>query len=135
VALASPVNLWAVLKTVAYTWTQQDVSAEAQRLFALGNQLYERLSKIAEHADGLRRAIQRTVDQYNAFAGSLETRVLATARQFPGIDPVKLETTPTPEAIETVPRALTAPEFVTGLDELRQRLDEPHASPKDLPSA
>ncbi len=43
VALASPVNLWAVLKTVAYTWTQQDVSQEARALFELGNELYERL--------------------------------------------------------------------------------------------
>ena len=47
VALASPVNLWAVLKTVAYTWTQQDVSQEARALFELGNQLYERLGGLA----------------------------------------------------------------------------------------
>ena len=56
VALASPVNLWAVLKTVAYTWTQQDVSQEAWQLFDLGNQLYERLGSLAGHADDLRRA-------------------------------------------------------------------------------
>ena len=71
VALASPVNLWAVLKTVAYTWTQQDVSQEARALFDLGNQLYERLGSLASHADDLRRAIERTVDSYNRFAGSL----------------------------------------------------------------
>ena len=86
VALASPVNLWAVLKTVAYTWTQQDVSQEARALFDLGNQLYERLGGLATHADDLRRAIERTVDSYNSFAGSLESRVLVSARRFPGID-------------------------------------------------
>ena len=86
VALASPVNLWAVLKTVAYTWTQQDVSQEARALFDLGNQLYERLGSLAGHADDLRRAIERTVDSYNKFAGSLESRVLVSARKFPGID-------------------------------------------------
>ncbi len=69
VALASPVNLWAVLKTVAYTWTQQDVSQEARALFDLGNELYDRLTKLAGHADDLRRAIERTVDSYNRFAG------------------------------------------------------------------
>jgi DNA recombination protein RmuC len=74
VALASPVNLWAVLKTVAYTWTQQDVSTEARRLFELGNELYERLGALAGHADDLRRAIERTVDSYNRFTGSLESR-------------------------------------------------------------
>ena len=91
VALASPVNLWAVLKTVAYTWTQQDVSQEARTLFELGNQLYERLGGLAGHADDLRRAIERTVDSYNRFAGSLESRVLVSARRFPGIDQTKLD--------------------------------------------
>ena len=91
VALASPVNLWAVLKTVAYTWTQQDVSQEARALFDLGNELYDRLGTLAGHADDLRRALERTVDSYNRFAGSLESRVLVTARRFPGIDQTKLD--------------------------------------------
>lgn len=86
VALASPVNLWAVLKTVAYTWTQQEVSAEARNLLNLGTQLFDRLGTLAGHADDLRRALERTVDSYNRFAGSLESRVLVTARRFPGID-------------------------------------------------
>ncbi|GAA2970264.1 DNA recombination protein RmuC [Microbacterium terrae] len=112
VALASPVNLWAVLKTVAYTWTQQDVSHEARALFELGNQLYERLGGLAGHADDLRRAIERTIDSYNRFAGSLETRVLVSARKFPGIDETKLDAVAAPSAIEKAPRRLTAPELV-----------------------
>jgi DNA recombination protein RmuC len=123
VALASPVNLWAVLKTVAYTWTQQDVSQEARTLFDLGNQLYERLGSLASHADDLRRAIERTVDSYNRFAGSLESRVLVSARKFPGIDATKLDAVNAPAAIEKTPRRLTAPEL------LEQTLDfvEPSA--------
>ena len=116
VALASPVNLWAVLKTVAYTWTQQDVSQEARALFELGNQLYERLGGLAGHADDLRRAIERTVDSYNKFAGSLESRVLVTARKFPGIDATKLDSLATPAAIERAPRRLTAPELLDAVD-------------------
>ncbi len=132
VALASPVNLWAVLKTVSYTWTQQDVSTEARRLFELGSLLYERLGTLAGHADGLRRAISRTVEQYNAFASSLETRVLVTARQFPGIDATRLETMTAPAAIDAVPRALTAAEFVDAalvadLGEVRARITDAHA--------
>ena len=109
VALASPVNLWAVLKTVAYTWQQQAVTDEAKKLFDLGNTLYQRLGTLSGHADGLRKAIERTVDSYNKFANSLETRVLVTARQFPGIDETKIlaETT----VIHETPRKLTALEL------------------------
>ena len=110
VALASPVNLWAVLKTVAFSWTQQDVSAEAKRLFELGSTLYQRLGSLAGHADALRRAIERTVESYNRFAGSLETRVLATARQFPGIDDTRL--LPEVAPVTTSPRSLSAVELI-----------------------
>lgn len=116
VALASPVNLWAVLKTVAFTWTQQDVSDEARTLYALGTELYERVGKLAEHANDLRRAIERTVDSYNRFAGSLESRVLVTARKFPGIDETKLDAVSAPLALDAVPRRWTAPEMIGALD-------------------
>jgi DNA recombination protein RmuC len=110
VALASPVNLWAVLKTVAYTWTQQEVSTEAKALLNLGTQLYDRLGVLAGHADDLRRALERTVDSYNRFAGSLESRVLVTARQFPGIDSSALDAAP--QVIEASARRFTAAELV-----------------------
>jgi DNA recombination protein RmuC len=119
VALASPVNLWAVLKTIAYAWTQQDVSREARALFDLGTQLYDRLGGLASHADDLRRAIERTVDSYNRFTGTLESRVLVTARKFPGIDDTKLDTVSAPAAIEKTPRRFTAPELLDGLDQER----------------
>lgn len=109
VALASPVNLWAVLKTVAYAWQQQAVSDEAKKLFDLGNTLYQRLGVLAGHAEGLRKAIERTVDSYNKFANSLETRVLVTARQFPGIDETKI--IEEPAVVHDSPRKLTALEM------------------------
>ncbi|MBD3752290.1 MAG: DNA recombination protein RmuC [Micrococcales bacterium] len=112
VALASPVNLWAVLKTVAYTWTQQDVTADARRLFDLGNELFTRLGGLASHANDLRRSIERTVESFNRFAGTLESRVLVTARKFPGIDDTKLDAVTGPAAIESTPRHLTAIEFL-----------------------
>lgn len=120
VALASPVNLWAVLKTVAFTWTQQNVSEEARTLFDLGNQLYERLGGLASHTDDLRRAIERTVDSYNKFIGTLESRVLVSARRFPGIDETKLESVSAPAAIEKTPRRLTAPELLEATPSDRQ---------------
>ncbi len=122
VALASPVNLWAVLKTVAYTWTQQDVSDEARRLFDLGNELYQRLSGLASHAGDLRRAIERTVESYNRFVGTLESRVLVTARKFPGIDETRLDAVNAPEALEVGARRITAPELTAEIGELRARI-------------
>ncbi|ALJ19879.1 DNA recombination protein RmuC [Microbacterium sp. No. 7] len=117
VALASPVNLWAVLKTVAYTWTQHDVSSEARRLFDLGTELYRRLGSLTTHADELRRAIERTVDSYNRFVGSLETRVLVTARKFPGIDDTRLDAVAAPAVIDRGTRPLTAPELLHAQDD------------------
>lgn len=128
VALASPVNLWAVLKTVAFTWTQQDVSDEARTLFALGTELYERVGVLAGHANDLRRAIEKTVDSYNRFAGSLESRVLVTARKFPGIDETKLDAVAPPAALDATPRRWTAPEMIE-LDDIRTTTDgtaDPH---------
>ena len=127
VALASPVNLWAVLKTVAFVWTQQNVSEEARTLFDLGNELYARLSTLSGHADDLRRAIERTIDSYNALIGSLESRVLVTARRFPGIDEATLDAATTPTTIENSPRRAVAEELLgtAGADigPLRDRLD------------
>jgi DNA recombination protein RmuC len=109
VALASPVTLWSVLKTIASAWQQQTVTDEARKLFELGSGLYDRLGTLAGHADSLRRALERTVDSYNSFANSLESRVLVTARQFPGIDETRLIEVQKP--ITATPRKLTAVEF------------------------
>jgi DNA recombination protein RmuC len=110
VALASPVNLWAVLKTVSYTWQQQVVTDEAKKLFDLGNEIYLRLSTMTKHTEDLRKAIENTVKHYNGFISSLETRVLATARKFPGIDPTKIIAEGA--EIHDAPKPLTAGELV-----------------------
>ena len=114
VALASPVNLWAVLKTVSYTWQQQVVTDEAKKLFDLGNEIYSRLSTMTKHTEDLRKAIENTVKHYNGFISSLETRVLSTARKFPGIDPTKILS----EGIEVhdAPKPLTADELINPED-------------------
>src|SRR5665647_1394887 len=126
VALASPVNLWAVLKTVAFTWQQQAVTDEAKKLFDLGNTLYQRLGTLSGHAEGLRKALERTVDSYNKFANSLETRVLVTARQFPGIDETKIGLLAEPATIHESPRKITAAEFDVGAElEVAGEFEEP----------
>lgn len=110
VALASPVTLWAVLKTVAFTWQQDVLTDDAKKLFDLGRTLYQRLATLADHADGLRRSLEKTVDSYNSFAASLEGRVLVTARQLDALDESRV--IGTAGAIASTPRRLTAVEFV-----------------------
>jgi DNA recombination protein RmuC len=119
VALASPVTLWAVLKTVAYTWQQDVLTDDAKRLFDLGKTLYQRLATLADHAEGLRRSIERTVDSYNSFAASLEGRVLVTARQLDGLDESRILGSAAP--IDSTPRKLTAVEFSEEAERIRAR--------------
>ena len=81
VALASPVTLWSVLKTVAFSWQQDVLTNEAKTLFDLSRELYSRLSTTATQIEKLGRTIERTVKDYNTFVGSLESRVLADGPQ------------------------------------------------------
>lgn len=121
VALASPVNLWAVLKTVAFTWQQDVLTEDAKRLFDLGKELYQRLSTLSDHADRLRRSIESTVTNYNQFASSFETRVLVTARKLDALD----EATVIGHLAQSdaSPKRLTAPEAQpTEPSELEERL-------------
>ena len=111
VAVASPVTLWAVLKTVAYSWRQESLTADAKKLFDLGKELYKRVSTLAEYSEALRRSIESTVNNYNKFSASLETRVLVTARKLnDGGDPTL--SIVEGRGIDEVPRALTAPELL-----------------------
>lgn len=124
IALASPVSLWAVLKTVAFTWQQEVLTDEAKQLFDLSKELYARVAKLAEHADALGGAIERSVKAYNQFASSLETRVLVTARRLESLDESKV--IPAPRVIEEQPRQLTAAELTEALD-APEALDTPDA--------
>jgi DNA recombination protein RmuC len=117
VALASPVTLWSVLKTVAFSWQQDVLTDEAKTLFDLSKELYGRLATLAEHADRLRRSIDSTVASYNQFANSLETRVLVTARKLNMLDESKV--IGAAGTIEQSPKPLTAVEMeLASLDEL-----------------
>lgn len=116
VALASPVTLWSVLKTVAFSWQQDVLTDQAKILFDLSKELYQRLATLSEHADKLRRSIDSTVASYNQFANSLETRVLVTARKLNVLDESKV--IGPSKTIEQSPKQLTAVELeFASLDE------------------
>lgn len=114
VALASPVSLWAILKSVAHTWRQESLTAEARTLFELGRELHTRFGKTADHLDKLGRTLSRGVQDYNAFVGSLERQVLPTARKISALNGEKLASEPS--ELDTAVRPLVAPELVVGRD-------------------
>ncbi|MEC5150597.1 DNA recombination protein RmuC [Cryobacterium sp. GrIS_2_6] len=114
VALASPVTLWSVLKTVAFTWQQDVLTHDAKMLFDLSRELYARLAVTATHIEKLGRSIERTVKDYNGFVGSMERQVLPTARKLNALDESKVLA---PLAgVEESPRELVAWELVTELE-------------------
>ncbi|WP_166878079.1 DNA recombination protein RmuC [Salinibacterium sp. ZJ450] len=111
VALSSPVTLWSVLKTVAFSWQQDVLTEDAKQLFDLSRELYTRLAKLSEHIEKLGRSIESTVKNYNAFVGSMERQVLPSARKLNALDETKVLG---PLAgIEESPRELTAYELTT----------------------
>jgi DNA recombination protein RmuC len=104
---ASPTTLIALLKAVAYGWNQEKLARNAQQISALGKELHERLRKLAGHITGVGTNLDRAVEAYNQAVGSLENRVLVSARKFAELGASVADDIPELEPIETTSRALS----------------------------
>lgn len=114
VILATPTTLLALLKAVYYGWRQEALADNARQVSQLGAQLYERLSKLAEHWNGVGKNLGQAVKAYNEATGSLETRVLVTARKFEDLQVApEGKALPVAAQVEQAPRVLQAPELLT----------------------
>ncbi len=115
VAMASPVSLFSVLKTINFSWRQNVDETQVRSMIKLGHELYERVGKIAELADKLGRSILGSVNDYNKFISSFEGRFLVTARKLNDLDENQLSTSSidSPKAIEEAPKQITAGELPT----------------------
>src|SRR5215469_16277286 len=136
VHIATPTTLVTMLRTAQYAWQQAALSENARAVFDVGRELYDRLAGMGRHVDRLGKALSNAVTTYNQAVGSLESRVLVSARRFSqlGLVDAGLET---PALVEETTRALSAPELTaeiaagpgTGASRGPQDAPGPSASP------
>jgi DNA recombination protein RmuC len=104
---ASPTTLIALLKAINYGWNQEKLARNAQDISALGKELHERLKKLATHITAVGTNLDRAVEAYNQAVGSLESRVLVSARKFAELGAPVAEDIPEVEPIEKTARTLS----------------------------
>jgi DNA recombination protein RmuC len=111
VHIATPTTLVTMLRTAQYAWQQEALADNARAVFDLGRELYDRLGSLGRHVDRLGRALTTAVSTYNQAVGSLESRVLVTARRLNDLGVVEGELDPL-MPVEEAARTLSAPELL-----------------------
>jgi DNA recombination protein RmuC len=104
---ASPTTLIALLKAVAYGWNQEKLARNAQEISSLGKELHDRLRMLGAHIDNVGKGLDRAVESYNKAVGSLESRVMVSARKFVELGAPVTEAISELNPIETTTRNLT----------------------------
>jgi DNA recombination protein RmuC len=108
VIIVTPSTLIALAKSVAYGWRQEQMAKNAEQAKKLGQELYDRIAKFTEHMDRVGGGLGNAVKAYNDMVGSLESRVLVSARKLEELqfaEPGKM--IEDPKAVDLAPRQLT----------------------------
>jgi DNA recombination protein RmuC len=112
VIVATPITLITLLKSVAYGWRQEQLEEDAQKIAALGKELYDRICTMGDHLSEVGGSLKKAVEKYNLAIGSLERRVLSKAREFQNlaIDATDHQVDEI-DQIDAAPRLIQAPEL------------------------
>jgi DNA recombination protein RmuC len=108
VVLATPTTLIALLRTVAQGWTHETLADQAREIHRIGRELHGRIASLSGHLDQVGRSLNAAVGHYNQAVGSLETRVLVSARRFQELA-VTEDDLPAPRQVEATSRSLGQP--------------------------
>ena len=134
VVLASPTSMWAILRTVSFTWRQENLSSQANEIIQLSQELYERLRTLGNHATKVSNALNNASQSWNSFLASFESRALVSARKLSGLsteskplDTVKVEARSFDENLFERNQPRTSPQTSTRLDPT-ENLDTPAES-------
>src|SRR5712672_2542006 len=114
VHIATPTTLVSLLRTAQYAWQQEALSENARAVFEAGRELYERVSGLGQHVDRVGKALTSAVTAYNQTVGSLESRVLVSARRLAELGLVE-DSQEAPRIVEETTRLLSAPELTASV--------------------
>ncbi len=117
VVLASPTTLVALLRAVAYGWRQEQIAKSAQEVSELGSDLYDRIRTFVGHLADVGKNLDRATEAFNRSVGSLESRILPSARRFRELGAAAGDEIPELDPIDTRSRRLSAPEASDHQDE------------------
>ena len=118
---ATPFTLIALLRAVAYGWQQERLAENAEEISRLGRELYERIGAVAKHLQSVGRNLKEAMDAFNKAVGSIETRLLVTARRLKDLGTSTADDVPEVEPIDVITRELQ-------LEESGEDTVEPHST-------
>ncbi len=107
IILATPTSLVGLLRAVAYGWSQQSLSENAERIREIGQDLHQRLGTLSAHLSQLGKGLENSVSQFNKVVGSYESKVLPGARRFTELGIAAESEADVPAVIGTTPRNVT----------------------------
>ncbi|MGB3829047.1 MAG: DNA recombination protein RmuC [Ornithinimicrobium sp.] len=124
IVLASPATLLAVLRATAFAWQQEALNTNAQDVLRLGSELHTRLGTMGKHVNAMGASLRKSVETYNQFVGTMESRVMVTSRKMADLG-VVAEPVAAISPVDSAVRPLTHADLLaTELDDATPRRQE-----------